>query len=385
MILALCTESEIFHNNALKDQKVANYYFASETPYIYQKFIENGWEVVSGDIALKNVQHGSWNPKKIYIFQSSISKNIAEKLISLGAHPLISLLNESAAVAFREYDCAHQYINKYPYYICSDGLDEILKKRKPIKSKHISHLWPSYENKNLKKFDFKKNIEKWDDRYFSNIIAGNKWHIEKIQYFKHMTLLNNFKHIILNTIYKNYFSSTFKAVKNSELREKRMELISKLAPDDKIHIYGNGWNNCSHLPKKWHYLFQEPLSTIFKGPTNNKRFTMRNYKFSICYENVRVKGWITEKIFQIFLTGSIPVYLGAPDVENYIPKETFINVDNFENDQDMIKYMSSMSSEQTKKILELGYEWISSKAGYKYSNEYYASNIYDLVNIYLRD
>lgn len=45
------------------------------------------------------------------------------------------------------------------------------------------------------------------------------------------------------------------------------------------------------------------------------------YKFTICYENCEgLPGYVTEKIFDCFATASVPVYWGAPNITDYIPK-----------------------------------------------------------------
>jgi hypothetical protein len=48
------------------------------------------------------------------------------------------------------------------------------------------------------------------------------------------------------------------------------------------------------------------------------------YKFVMCFENSHTEGYITEKIFNIFLAGSIPLYNGAPDIEKYIDAKSFV-------------------------------------------------------------
>ena len=51
------------------------------------------------------------------------------------------------------------------------------------------------------------------------------------------------------------------------------------------------------------------------------------YKFIICVENSKTSGYLTEKIFNVFLSKSIPIYDGAPDIEEYINKDAFIKYD----------------------------------------------------------
>lgn len=51
----------------------------------------------------------------------------------------------------------------------------------------------------------------------------------------------------------------------------------------------------------------------------------RKYKFSIDMENTSQKGYISEKIFTGLIAGTIPIYFGAPDIENYVNPDRFIH------------------------------------------------------------
>ena len=51
------------------------------------------------------------------------------------------------------------------------------------------------------------------------------------------------------------------------------------------------------------------------------------YKFIICFENSKTPGYITEKIFNVFLSKSIPIYDGAPDIGDFISNRSYITYD----------------------------------------------------------
>ena len=54
---------------------------------------------------------------------------------------------------------------------------------------------------------------------------------------------------------------------------------------------------------------------------------MRKYRFTFCPENIgTVDNYITEKIWHAFCNGVIPIYLGPPNVDNYVPKECYIDL-----------------------------------------------------------
>jgi hypothetical protein len=55
----------------------------------------------------------------------------------------------------------------------------------------------------------------------------------------------------------------------------------------------------------------------FGVPVENKIDCKRDYRFSIVIENQMIPGWHTEKILDCFMTGTIPVYYGDPNIGNY--------------------------------------------------------------------
>lgn len=50
-----------------------------------------------------------------------------------------------------------------------------------------------------------------------------------------------------------------------------------------------------------------------------------SYKFTITFENSRVPGYITEKIVNAALANTVPIYLGAPDIEDFVNPKRFIH------------------------------------------------------------
>ena len=92
-----------------------------------------------------------------------------------------------------------------------------------------------------------------------------------------------------------------------------------------------GANNISKAMNKFGInLSQNTFYSSNKGPIKNKKDTMQNYKFCICYENQKnVSGYVSEKIFDAFFAGCVPIYLGASNIEKYVPKGCFIDMREF--------------------------------------------------------
>ena len=100
-----------------------------------------------------------------------------------------------------------------------------------------------------------------------------------------------------------------------------------------LDLYGLAWD-ASGLPF---------VSSSYKGPCENKKEVQKHYKFSIAYENVgKTPGLITEKIFDCFAAGTVPIYWGAPNIKDYIPSECFVDVNDFDNYEQLYNYLISM-------------------------------------------
>ena len=67
---------------------------------------------------------------------------------------------------------------------------------------------------------------------------------------------------------------------------------------------------------------------------------LKQYKFTIAFENESALNYVTEKIFHAFVAGSIPIYWGNPNVANLFNPRSFINChdfDSFEKVIDLVK------------------------------------------------
>ncbi|KAK8485193.1 hypothetical protein V6N12_005768 [Hibiscus sabdariffa] len=51
----------------------------------------------------------------------------------------------------------------------------------------------------------------------------------------------------------------------------------------------------------------------------NKVETLKRYKFSLAFENSNEEDYVTEKFFQSLVAGSVPVVVGAPNIEDFAP------------------------------------------------------------------
>ena len=88
-------------------------------------------------------------------------------------------------------------------------------------------------------------------------------------------------------------------------------------------------------------------AACYRGPCDDKRETLSRYRFSFCYENsVEYPGYVSEKIFDSIFAGCIPVYLGPPDRDLYIPKACYIDRAAFSSHDELYAYLLAIREEE---------------------------------------
>jgi len=64
------------------------------------------------------------------------------------------------------------------------------------------------------------------------------------------------------------------------------------------------------------------------------------YKFNLAFENTIEDDYVTEKFFEPLIAGTVPVYLGAPNIEEFVPGDhCFIDAREFPNPRDLAEYL----------------------------------------------
>lgn len=124
-------------------------------------------------------------------------------------------------------------------------------------------------------------------------------------------------------------------------RIKSMEFFERSIPDN-FFIYGRGWNK----PKKHNLsekIFGFKKYSNYKGEVDNKIELLSNFKFCLCFENLTdINGYITEKIFDCLKAKCVPIYWGATDITDYIPKNCFIDYRNFGSYKELLDFLTSL-------------------------------------------
>ena len=94
---------------------------------------------------------------------------------------------------------------------------------------------------------------------------------------------------------------------------------------------------------KWQRIHSES----YRGKAENKIRLYHNYKFALALENSRgINGYMTEKLFDCFIAGIVPIYAGADNIEQYVPQNCYIDYFAFPSVEKLIDYIRNMREEE---------------------------------------
>jgi hypothetical protein len=75
--------------------------------------------------------------------------------------------------------------------------------------------------------------------------------------------------------------------------------------------------------------------------------TIRTYKFTLALENATAKDYVTEKFYDPLIAGSVPVYLGAPNIDEFAPGDNcFINAADWESPRALARYLVELAGDK---------------------------------------
>ena len=70
---------------------------------------------------------------------------------------------------------------------------------------------------------------------------------------------------------------------------------------------------------------------------------LAKYKFVIAVENAVCDDYVTEKLWRTLMVGAVPIYLGAPNIEDFLPNEhSAVLVKNFDSAKEVAEFVLSL-------------------------------------------
>ena len=179
-----------------------------------------------------------------------------------------------------------------------------------------------------------------------------------------------------------------KTVKDKgELYSERLRAIRFMEQNylSDFDLYGIGWDlktfkgvklvRALNRIKPLRKLFTEKRPS-YKGKVDKKIEVLSKYKFCFCYENsCAIPGYISEKIWDCFFAGCIPVYYGAPNITDYIPDNCFIDFRKFSSYEQLYNYLKKMSDKTYREYIDSIKKFLLSEKKYPFSAECFVDTL----------
>jgi hypothetical protein len=146
-----------------------------------------------------------------------------------------------------------------------------------------------------------------------------------------------------------------------------------------LDIYGGyGW---SGEPISWNRFYKNEPYPNFKGSISGEKMDfISKYRFSISVENYLGNCcYISEKLFDSFIAGTVPVYLGEKNIDQVIPKESFVDVRDFSSQTALLEYLVACPKLEWQKMFNAGQEFFRSTAAQESSTQDYVSRMNDIL------
>lgn len=366
MHIAFCTQSPSFHLDQLRDRKVSyRYPGAGWVTMLYRKAATLGLGMASGDVALERVARGLWRAQDVWVLQDMESEHGAA-LLQAGAVPFLITCLEAPMYAPFFYDDITQIASAFKYR-WGFGLDNTVQGSR--------FRFPSFYSDDVKALD---QLNPWVGRKPFSLIAANKFKTSKLFYPAKSSALDLLRQLKWMTW--RVRSPAYRRSLAASLHEARLEAMDYFSRRGTLNLYGSGWGEMAGLPLAWSRRLGENQGLHYFGRCEDKAQILQEYRVSLCFENTEMLGYITEKMIDCFVSGTIPVYRGAPDVADYIPSDAFISAADGNYEQVCFQ-LDSLDGPSARAMQEKGREYLASEAGRLHSYEGFADHILRLAGI----
>jgi alpha(1,3/1,4) fucosyltransferase len=156
----------------------------------------------------------------------------------------------------------------------------------------------------------------------------------------------------------------------------RLRAIEAFAARDDFDLYGEGWQTRhAAVDASLHAAAQR----AYRGVVADKCTLLGGYRFAVAFENTRFPGYVSEKLFQCFYAGCIPVYSGAPDIALYVSPQAFIDARQFSSFVELERFLRGMGEADARRYLEAAQAFLTSAACARFFADRFAGDLVDAL------
>jgi hypothetical protein len=337
------TATPQFQENRIFDhQYAARFPGALTWAYLSDRVRLRGWQIMTADVYLRLL------PKSNPVI--CISEMVTPYTRRLIEHQVIAALiasGESPNVAWRFYHNLQHHTLRYRHALLFRGMSAHV--RRPTQFHPL--YWPSDRRTPA-------SGPEWNKRRYLVTVASNKQRFA-VSTQRPMVRVRQ----LLKRMLWAYLQRTDALFRFQDLYQARLDAIRHFAGDSDFRLFGTGWEQRNGLPADvW-----KAVRGLNPTPVSDKLATMSGFKFALSFENCVFPGYVTEKIFDCFLAGCIPIYFGAPDIADFVPADTFIDLRRFQSLVELDQFLHEMPDVSAQQHLQAARSFMASAAFDKFT------------------
>lgn len=351
-LIVLDTDKPFYRKNRILSQPYAAECFdAIPIPELNRIAREAGWQIMTGDVFLK--EKPRYRDAVCLSFEAT--KEL-KKIVNHGVKPVLLVCGESPNVDWDFYHKLNDHSRGFIHACLFKGVSTVIDGATAFHP----YYWPTPTKLNNEKVSFEKRhllgmVSSFKERYrvnrkliASRLVRPLRW--VKIKWYQ------------LTDPYADF----------PDLYQIRMDAVKVFAHKSDFFLYGRHWDVARTYLRKFRSLkFANPPSVC-----EDKFKTLASFRFTLAIENCKFPGYVTEKIFDAMQAGTVPIYLGAPDILEFVPENCFIDMRKYCDFDDLWLDISSWDAPQWHRTTDAIKTFLSSSHFNRFRVETVAANYF---------
>lgn len=312
----------------------------------------NDWGIMTGDVFLTRRP----DFKRSVCLSYEASPELT-KILQLGVEPGLLISGESPNVAWSFYHNLSKLSKKFRHaYLFRGVADKV-----DSSTKFHAHYWPTAP----------RNPEIgpcFSDRLLISMVSSFK---ERFGYNRRRVASRIIMPLRWSTIL--WYRLIDSSARFPDLYKVRLDAVQAFAPKDAFCLFGRDWD----VAQKYVKSIRDLNFANRPGPCDDKIATLSSFRFTLVFENCIFPGYVTEKIFDAMYAGTVPVYLGAPDIQDFVPSECFVDFRNYIGFDDLWADLESWSESRWHSSIEAINRFLASDQFTPFREETVAGNWFE--------
>ncbi len=320
-------------NRVLDADYASRFPGASVFPCLAGHGREHGWSVLTADVFL--TERPSFRQA---VSLSNEFTSFLPGLISLGVKPGVLISGESPAVAKIFYEelrwRSAPFRHAYLFRGCLSSLHRGVEGH--------PWLWPCPDH-------VLATDRPWTERRLLGMVAGFKgvWRGPRSWIMD-----------LPSSLRSRWERLRDPSLRLADLYGLRFEFVRQFGTKPGFILRGVGWEQTMNGKCCW---YRKPIR--YADPPSScedKLSVLGECRFALAIENVVYPGYVTEKIYDVFRSGAVPVYMGAPDIEDFVPADCFVDYRHFASPEALWNCLEGMTEARWERYREAARMFISS-------------------------